>query len=340
MMLFRLLRSPLRQSRPSSALATLRRNSPTSVVQKGISDALQGVGTAVAKLLEDGKRNRDDEDVKLSMEVDSEKVANAVNELIGELSRLPNTEGISVDKNAVDLDALAEQELIKCAQIIAEAAKQLLAAKPQGRVKKQDGVFEKEDINDAILDAATAIATATGALVQAAAGAQQERVKLVRETPGGKKYMADPTWANGLISAAQNVAGSVSQLVKSANESIQGKAQSEEALVNSAKAVATATAHLVAASRAKSDPDSRAQQTLKNAAKAVSNATSQLVNAANAAGQYKQEVEVIIEEPDPELIGGKAKELEQQMKILKLEKELERARLGLKSMREQRNPRK
>lgn len=126
-----------------------------------------------------------------------------------------------------DLDSLAEQELLKCAQIIADAAATLMQARPKKTVKKVPGTIDQQDINDAILDAASAIASATGMLVKAAAVAQSERVKKIKETPGQKKYMADPTWANGLISAAQNVAGAVSQLVKSANESVEGKAQEE-----------------------------------------------------------------------------------------------------------------
>jgi talin len=309
--------------------------SDSSEVQRNISDALQGVGKSMVKMLEDGKRNHEDDEVKQALETDSELITASVNELIVALKKLPNTENITLEEKAsLDLDAMAEQELLKCAQIIAEAARTLLSAKPQRAVKKVPGIIDQQDINEAILDAATAIATATGALVQAAANAQQERVRLVRETPGGRKYMADPAWANGLISAAQNVAGSVTTLVKSANESVQGKAQ-EEALVASARAVATATAHLVAASRAKSDPDSKAQMNLKNAAKAVSNATSQLVSAANAAGQFQQEEE-IVEEVDFATAGGKAKELEQQMKILRLEKDLEKARQGLNTMRKAR----
>lgn len=124
------------------------------------------------------------------------------------------------------MDSIAEQELLKCAQIIADAAKTLLQARPK-TTKKIPGQIDQQDINDAILEGAGAIATATGQLVQAAAVAQQERMKMLKEAPGQKKYMADPTWANGLISAAQNVAGAVSQLVKSANESVEGKAQEE-----------------------------------------------------------------------------------------------------------------
>eukprot|EP01128_Nolandella_sp_AFSM9_P012687 TRINITY_DN951_c0_g2_i2.p1 TRINITY_DN951_c0_g2~~TRINITY_DN951_c0_g2_i2.p1 ORF type:complete len:2415 (-),score=843.80 TRINITY_DN951_c0_g2_i2:361-7515(-) len=223
-------------------------------VKQALDDASTGVVNSVAQMLELGKKNRDDEETKQAMENQSEKVTQSVNDLIYALRRLPNAENITLEEKGTDLDSLAEQELLKCAQIIADAAATLMQARPKQRVvKKVPGTIDQQDINDAILDAASAIASATGLLVKAAAVAQGERVAKIKETPGQKKYMSDPTWANGLISAAQNVAGAVSQLVKAANESVEGKAQ-EEALVASAKAVATATAHLVAASRSKADP--------------------------------------------------------------------------------------
>lgn len=127
-------------------------------------------------------------------------------------------------------------------------------------------------------------------------------------------------------------------LVKSANESVKGKAQ-EELLVASARAVAQSTAHLVAASRAKADPDSKAQYNLKGAAKAVSGATAQLVAAAGAAAQF-QEPEPPLPRVDFATAGGKAKELEQQMSVLRLEKELEKARTVLNQMRKARYTKK
>jgi hypothetical protein len=44
----------------------------------------------------------------------------------------------------------------------------------------------------------------------------------------GSKYNVDPTWANGLISAAQSVAGSVKTLVVASNASVEGKGREEE----------------------------------------------------------------------------------------------------------------
>jgi len=280
-----------------------------------------------------GKLNRNDPTTQPRIEQASEKVASGVNALVQALRKLPNSEHVTLQDASIDLDAKAEQELMKCAKIIEEAAKTLLAAKPPPREKKTPGVIDKMDINDAILDAATAIARATGSLVQSAAIAQRERSEQKRQT--GNRYQNDPTWANGLISAAQQVSGSVQSLVVAANDAAQGNAQ-EEALVASARSVAAATAHLVAAAKAKADPNSQAQRNLSNAAKAVANATSQLVSAANKAGQFQDEAE----EDDSaaaltnfSTAAGKKQELEQQMRILRLEKELEKERVRMAGLR-------
>lgn len=64
-----------------------------------------------------------------------------------------------------------------------------------------------------------------------------------------KMYHADATWADGLISAAQAVAGATSQLAEQANKVVKGG--EEFGLIAAAKSVAASTAQLVAASRAK-----------------------------------------------------------------------------------------
>jgi talin len=303
-------------------------------VQKGVTVAAGGTARSVVDLIEVGKLNRNDPQTQPRIEQASEKVAASVNALVQALRKLPNSEHVTLQDAGIDLDAKAEQELIKCAKIIEEAAKTLLAAKPPPREKKTPGVIDKMDINEAILDAATAIARATGSLVQSAAIAQRERADQKRNQPAGSRYQNDPTWANGLISAAQQVSGSVQSLVVAANSSAQGNVE-EEALVASARSVAAATAHLVAAAKAKADPNSQAQRNLSNAAKAVANATSQLVSAANKAGQFQDE-----EEEDDSVAlanfstaAGKKQELEQQMRILRLEKELEKERVRMTGLR-------
>jgi len=193
---------------------------------------------------------------------------------------------------------------------------------------KMDGLSDI-DITGPILAAATAITQACSTLVGAATRAQAERVDAKRS--GKNMYRKDPMWANGLISAAQQVAGAVQQLVISANKAVTGEAEEEE-LVAAAKGVASATAQLVSASRAKAvDPFSSTQQSLKKAAAAVASATSQLVLAAKEASKAKDEEESQLEFAN--YSASKAKDFELQVQVLKMEKELEKARAAMLNAR-------
>ncbi len=129
-------------------------------------------------------------------------------------------------------------------------------------------------------------------------------------------------WANGLISAAKSVAGATQLLVKSANNTVTSQTPKEEELVAVARSVAAATAQLVAASRAKAEPGSAAHQTLSSAAKVVTQSTTQLVNAAKSYTKLKleQDTKGTMEATQQNYTDLAVKQLEQQMKILKLEK--------------------
>jgi len=197
---------------------------------------------------------------------------------------------------------------------------------------KIPGVLDRIDLDTAIVDAAQAVANATGDLVQHAYSAQRDRLEK-RKQPG-QRYNNDPTWANGLISASHGVTDSVQSLVKAANKAATGVADEEE-LIATARAVASSTAHLVSASRAKADPFSASHRNLSEAAKAVASSTSILVDAATKAGKLADEAAV--EEEFANLpFGGaasKALQMNTHIKILELEKELEKERTRMLDMR-------
>jgi len=300
---------------------------------QAINQRAAQVAQTMCQLLETGKLNRQDEGTQPKLEQSSGLVTNSINGLVEALKKLPGAEQVQLEDSKNDLDKVAEEELRKCAEIISKAAATLLSYKPPPREKKIPGVLDQMDINEAIVKAAQAIASATGTLVSNAYDAQKERVEMKFKNPVRGRYANDPTWANGLISASHSVAGSVQALVKSANQAASGKTE-EEALVASARSVASATAHLVSASKAKSDPNSKAQQSLTAAAKSVATATSQLVTAAGQAAQFtEQEEEEDVNKYNFGSAAGKAKDLEQQTLILKLEKELERERKRMLGMR-------
>jgi hypothetical protein len=71
---------------------------------------------------------------------------------------------------------------------------------------------------------------------------------------------------------------------------------------------------------------------LSTAARSVAQATNQLVNAAQQAGAFSDDLEISINGPTT-LVGAKAQEYEQAVKILQLEKQLENARKNLFALR-------
>jgi len=250
---------------------------------------------------------------------------------------LPGSEeALKLFQEADELESLAEQELMACANTISDAARIIEEAKRRQieMRKNKDSPLPDEEITEAILDACKAIANATGVLVAASSVAQKELTAKGKAVKTQNLYKRDPAWAKGLISAAQAVAGSVKTLVGAANNTAQGKME-EEMLISSAKSVAASTARLVFASRTKADPLSQTQQKLTAAAKSVATATKQLVDAAKSAAEVQKEQE---EKPNFEDIGENEKkklQLEQQAKILKLQKELESAQTTLGKMRKE-----
>ncbi len=99
-----------------------------------------------------------------------------------------------------------------------EALAASLAARPRKALPRTPETEQlpitTEEISDAIMDSAQAIARAASILMSAASVAQQERIRLNRQKEiAGTPYHADPAWANGLISAARSVVATVQHLV-------------------------------------------------------------------------------------------------------------------------------
>ncbi|EGG14632.1 I/LWEQ domain-containing protein [Cavenderia fasciculata] len=310
-------------------------------LQSRFLDAARRIGGLTQNLFESvrlqGGQCQDEEDRK--------RMAAGVSSLqkgVGELENLARTaenaqaaDEKKLEDQGFDLDDLAERELMAAAKAIEDAANSLLAAKAK-RPPKKEG--EMPDVQEAILEAAMAITSATSTLVGAATLAQRERVEKGRAGgPNGPLYRRDPTWAEGLISAAKAVAATTRALVDTANKAASGQeipGGTEEALIATSKAVTAATSQLVAACKSKSDINSPSQHKLSNAAKSVQHATNLLVAAAKAvAANVAAEEE--IDFSGLTITGFKVKEMEQQMAILRLEKELEYARKGLSGMRKQ-----
>jgi talin len=239
-----------------------------------------------------------------------------------------------------NLDDLAQKELLEATRVIEMLAAQLASRPrkaPPRTAETEHLEITTEEISDAIMDGAQAIARAASALMRAAALAQEERVKLNthRSATDGSPYHADPVWANGLISAARNVVATTQYLVSTSNAAANGQA-GEETLVASARAVGAATAHLVAAQKAKGDVNSQASRELDDAARGIARATAALVEAAKLASTPAPAPAQTSAVPDKYTMTDKQiREIEAQTKLLQLEKETQRAREELLNMRKQ-----
>lgn len=227
-----------------------------------------------------------------------------------------------------DLEVVAEQELLKAAKVIEEAAKQIASAKAKPRPPKPAG---QVDVTAPIMDAASAITNAAVQLIHAAAEAQKERVALGQLPNGESSYKRDPTWSEGLISAAKYVAMATQQMVSAANDTAEGRVD-DAALIAASKAVAAGTAQLVAASRAKADTFSKSSENLVKASQLVKSATDQLVDAARAAGRQETAVDDV-DFSGLSITDVKIKQMNQAAKIIELEKELAKQNELLKRMR-------
>ncbi|EPQ60388.1 ANTH-domain-containing protein [Gloeophyllum trabeum ATCC 11539] len=230
-----------------------------------------------------------------------------------------------------DIGDLVEQEMMGAAKAIEAATQRLqeLIARPRDTDR-----FSAVDlkVHDSILAAALAITNAIARLIQAATESQQEIVNKGKGASTSQQfYKKNNRWTEGLISAARAVAFATNLLIESADGVLSGT-HSLEQLIVASNEVAGATAQLVAASRVKADLMSKTQERLELAAKAVTEAVKALVRQVKAITAKQAEDEAVDYNAMPAL-EFKRREMEQQVEILRLEKELGAARHRLGAMR-------
>jgi talin len=303
-------------------------------VRTGLLGAANKIGQALSDLFEAAKLDRNDDNVIVRLEQCSAAVTGALAEFMTFVNKLPGAANMAVAELSGNMGSLADQEMEKTARLILDAVKQLDAARgqvqnrraPQNASQRDlEKLIKQGEVAQEVLGAAKEIAEATGLLVNAAFSCQRER----KSSPQGARYRADPTWNNGLISAAKAVSAAVTIMVKVSNAVLAGKME-EEALIVAAREIAASTARLVTASKVRGGAATQAQGQLSTAAKTVTATTSKFLAAAKKAGE--QEEANAVEEGLSEH-GGKIKEFEEQMRILRLEKELMNARKNLGNVR-------
>ncbi|KAF8140620.1 ANTH domain-containing protein [Boletus edulis] len=241
------------------------------------------------------------------------------------------SKGGALAKANGDIGDIVEQEMLSAAQAIEAATQRLqeLMSRPRDSSK-----FTAVDlqVHDSILSAAMTITNAIARLIQAATESQQEIVAQGKGSSSVQQfYKRNNRWTEGLISAAKSVAFATNLLIESADGVLSGT-HSLEQLIVASNEVAAATAQLVAASRVKANLMSKTQERLELAAKAVTEACKALVRQVKAVSA-KQVQEEEFDYKNMAVLEFKRREMEQQVEILKLEKELGAARHHLGAMR-------
>ncbi|KAG0222313.1 sla2 Src-like adaptor 2 [Actinomortierella wolfii] len=264
--------------------------------------------------------SRSNEGVQSAME----RLAKAAESLISKNTQL--------DPSKMDLGDMVEHEMDNAARTIEQATMRLqaLISKP----KNENLSAIELAVHASILESAMAMMQAIGHLIKCATISQQEIVAQGRGTSTNAAfYKKNHRWTEGLISAAKAVAMATQMLVETADGVISGTHSMEQMLVASNE-VAAATAQLVAASRVKATFMSKAQDNLERASKAVTEASKALVRAVKAIMERElKERESKVDYQSMAAHEFKVREMEQQVEILKLEKELTLARRVLAEMR-------
>ena len=230
-----------------------------------------------------------------------------------------------------DLGDLVEQEMLSAAQAIEAATERLQQLQSRPRDSSRYSAVDLQ-VHDAILASALAITSAIARLIRAATESQQEIVAQGKGASTTQQfYKRNNRWTEGLISAARAVAFATNLLIESADGVLSGTHTLEQLIVASNE-VAAATAQLVAASRVKANLMSKTQERLELAAKAVTEACKALVKQVKAIAA-KQVQEEDVDYKNMAVLEYKRREMEQQVEILRLEKELNGARHRLGAMR-------
>ncbi|KAI7901271.1 I/LWEQ domain-containing protein [Cokeromyces recurvatus] len=261
------------------------------------------------------------------------RVQEALTKLSQKTEDLILTATTDVNKMAEgEIGELVEQEMSRAARAIEEAT-----AKIQELMRRPaNPSFSATDIqvHQLILNSVLALTNAIANLIKCATASQQEIVSQGRGTSSKAAfYKKHNRWTEGLISAAKAVAVATNMLVEAADGVI-SKTHSLEQLIVASNEVSAATAQLVSASRVKSSFMSRTQERLELAAKAVKDAAAELVKQVKQlVAQQNKTDDLDIDFNKLSVHEFKRREMEQQVKILKLDAELTNARRVLAEMR-------
>ncbi|KAG8978618.1 sla2 Src-like adaptor 2 [Tulasnella sp. 425] len=245
---------------------------------------------------------------------------------------IPKAKSSSLAKTNGDIGDVVEAEMLGAARAIEAATQRLQELMSRPRDSSRYSAVDLQ-VHDSILAAAMAITNAIARLIQAATESQQEIVAQGRGSSSAQQfYKKNNRWTEGLISAAKAVAYATTLLIESADGVLSGT-HSLEQLIVASNEVSSATAQLVAASRVKASLMSKTQDRLEMAARAVTEACKALVRQVKAITTKQLNDEQLPDYGQMAIHEFKVREMEQQVEILKLEKDLGAARHRLGAMR-------
>ncbi|XP_061162711.1 huntingtin-interacting protein 1-like [Saccostrea echinata] len=234
-----------------------------------------------------------------------------------------------VDVKEQEIGDLVENEMNSTHVVLEQAAKKIEEMLHQTR-KDMSGV--ELTVNESILDSCTGLMQAIRVLLVKSQDLQKEIVAQGRGTSSVKEfYKKNHRWTEGLLSAAKAVGWGASSLLEAADKVVKGEGKFEELIVCSNE-IAASTAQLVVASKVKADRKSKKLSELSEASKVVSSCTGKVVGSAREAAQIIEE-QSLMDFTKLNLMQAKKEEMQLQVRVLELEKDLETERYKLGQVR-------
>ncbi|XP_017780758.1 PREDICTED: huntingtin-interacting protein 1-related protein-like isoform X2 [Nicrophorus vespilloides] len=293
--------------------------SPDISFGEKLTDECKALGESVLNLLEGIKtRSLTDEGLQKSLDHLS-SVASLAETMIERIHG-------NVSEN---LENMLECEITAMDKAIEEGAKKMQEMLSKSR-EADSGI--KLQVNEKILDSCTMLMLAIRVLVQKSKLLQEEIVQQGKGTATAKEfYKRNHKWTDGFISAAKAIGVAATYLLSSADKVVRGEGKLEQ-LVVAAHQISASTAQLVVASRVKAHRNSENLKNLSDASKNVTSCTGAIV------GTVKDCSELIDEPTELDLsnmtvLQATRSEMEAQVRVLALEKELEEERFKLSALR-------
>ncbi|KAG5887496.1 hypothetical protein JTB14_023682 [Gonioctena quinquepunctata] len=293
--------------------------SPDIMFGERMAEACKILGEIVLRLLQCLRESRTPEAVIKEAKDKLEEVASLADSINASL----------LGENAENLADMLESEMSAMDKAIEEAAKRIQDMLTNSRAA-DSGI--KLEVNEKILDSCTTLMQAIRILVNKSRLLQAEIVSQGRGTASAKDfYKRNHQWTDGFLSAAKAVAVAAKFLLTAADKVVISNGKLEQLIV-AAQEIAASTAQLVVASRVKADRNSQNLQQLTQASKGVTTATGTVVAVAKDCSQLIDEAEDL-DVSNLSLHQAKRLEMDSQVRVLELEKELEQERYRLAKLR-------